>query len=223
MKVNNAWCILGTCVRAAIWMLLSIRWHQYMKYTHKEWYMIRFLFHVSFMLKHSMFAYIERNFVTLLAQMSCAHHDRDFIKQLEVTFTQFQYNALFSLFICYDVHHADLHRYTKQTRNVTFRFTQFARTFSVAIRAWNSHHIYIWRLFPWLAMKFVWCNRHTHSDMQLCRQPNCVFIFTCYYVLFAIVVIAVPKLQPCTVRLHHALKFARGWRKTYRKWTQTEL
>lgn len=148
--------------------------------------------------------------------MSCAHHDRDFIQQLELTFTQFQYNALFSLFICYDVHHADLHRYTKQTRNVTFRFTQFARTFSVAIRAWNSHHIYIWRLFPWLAMKFVWCNRHTHSDMQLYRQPNCVFIFTCYYVLFVIVVIAVPKLQPCTVRLHHALKFASGGRKTHR-------
>ena len=81
--------------------------------------------------------------LTLRAQMSCAHHDRDFIKQLEsTTFTHSSstvlcFHCLFDV-MCTARFYSAMRN--KRTCNVTFRFTQFERTFSVAIRALSSHY-----------------------------------------------------------------------------------
>lgn len=77
------------------------------------------------------------------------------------------------------------------------------------------HMIY---LFPFLAMKFLQykiilripiCNNISCQAAKLVH--NYGFVVAC---LFAIVV-AVSKLQPCTVQLQHALKYQSG-RKTHR-------
>lgn len=108
---------------------------------------------------------IERNFVLYVVSINVMSTSwLRFQKQLELPFTQFQYSALFSMcfllclfavmcsITCIRFYTAIL---SNHTCNVTFRFTQFTRIFSVAVRAWKSHYVYTWCLFPYLAMKFV--------------------------------------------------------------------